>query len=169
MVGLFKKLFTLLPHHIAYAHCDIPCGIYDPYYAQVAGHTVLRMTNLILDRKASGGNPPFQERKEIIHDISRFTKVKEEHAEILKHEIRVIWGDYFKEEHIKEYPHLHELVFSIMKLASKARQEIDIETANELLEKVQEFSEIFLKTKGVTPIRVPSLYPTGLDMVVYSK
>lgn len=162
MVGPLKHLFKLLPAQTAYAHCDIPCGIYDPYYAQIAAHSVLRMTQLINEEHSD-------DPKISSHNIARFTSVKEEHAETLKHEIRVIWGDYFKEEHLKEYPDLHTLVFEIMKLASKARQNVDEKSAKDLVSKVQEFSEIFLKTKGVKPVRVPSLYPTGLEMVVYSK
>lgn len=160
-------LKTLPIRGIAYAHCDIPCGIYDPHLAQLAAHTVIRMTSLINDLTASSKNPPFEERKEIIHNIARYTKVKEEHAEIVKHEIRVIWGDYFKEEHLKEYPKLHGLVFKIMKLASSARQEISMSHAQELLAAVQEFAEIFYKTKKLTPLRVPSPYPTGGELVLY--
>ena len=166
-----QKLFTVISKiartNVAYAHCDIPCGIYDPHAAQMAAHTVIRMTNLINDLKASSDNPAFEERKKIISQISRLTKVKEEHAEIVKHEIRVLWGDYFKEEHLKTYPDLHSLVFKTMKLASKAKQEININAANELLENVQQIAEIFWKTKNLTPIHVKSPYPTGGEMVLH--
>ena len=164
--NLLVYLSKILPTQIAYAHCDIPCGIYDPHLAQMAVHTVIRMTNLINDLKASKPEPSFDERKKIISQISRLTKVKEEHAELVKHEIRILWGDYFKEEHLKQYPELNDLVFRTMKLASKARQEVNIEAASELLDTVQEISEIFFKTKGVKSVRVKSVYPTGLDIVV---
>lgn len=154
-MNLLNSFFKLLPAKPIYAHCDIPCGIYDPHEAQVAAHTVIRMTGLINE----AGND--------IHKISRLTKVKEDHAEKVKHEVRVIWGDYFKPEHLKEYPNLHDLVFEIMKLASKTKQNVDIEAANELLTKVQEFAEIFYKTKGVTPKRIKSIYPTEGEMVSY--
>jgi len=164
---LLKILTSMLPQRVAYAHCDIPCGIYDPHHAQLAAHTVIRMTNMINDLKVSSENPSFEERKKIIHQIARLTKVKEDHAEIAKHEIRILWADYFKPEHIKDYPDLHELVFSTMKLASKARQEINEDAAKELLSSVQKIAEIFYKTKGLTPVKVPSPYPTGLDIVLY--
>lgn len=157
----------LLPENIAYAHCDIPCGIYDPHHAQLAAHTVIRMTNLINDLTVTSKDPTFKERKEIIHKIARYTRVKEEHAELVKDEIRVIWGDYFKEEHLKQYPNLSSLVFIIMKLASKAKQEINIDNANDLLEKVQKFAEIFYITKGLKPVRVKSPYPTGGQIVLH--
>lgn len=164
--GLFTILSTFLSTKIAYAHCDIPCGIYDPHQAQLAAHTVIRMTSLINDLKASSNEPSFDERKKIISQISRLTKIKEEHAELVKHEVRILWGDYFKEEHLKEYPNLHDLVFRTMKLASKARQEINIDAAKELLVVAQEIAEIFFKTKNRKSVRVPSVYPTGLEMVL---
>ncbi|MCH7541407.1 superoxide dismutase, Ni [Patescibacteria group bacterium] len=151
---MFSKIFDkIFPLQTVYAHCDIPCGIYDPHLAQLAAHTVIRMTDLINEKK---GDP---------HAIIRYTVVKEEHAELVKHEIRIIWGDYFRPEHVKEYPQLHPLVFDIMKLASKARQEVDEKTAKELLSKVQEFAEIFFKTKGVEPIRIKTVYPTEGEIV----
>lgn len=164
---LLIKLLNFLPEKIAYAHCDIPCGIYDPHQMQLAAHTVIRMTSMINDLKISSENPSFEERKKIIHQVSRLTKVKEEHAELVKHELRILWGDYFKEEHLKDYPNLHILVFKTLKLASKARQGIDLEAAQELLKNTQEIAEVFYKTKGVEAVRVKSVYPTGLDIVLH--
>lgn len=154
MKDILRLVLNLLPTQIAYAHCDIPCGIYDPHLAQMATHTVLRMTNLI------------KEAKDDVHKIARLTRVKEEHAELVKHEVRIIWGDYFKEEHLKEYPNLHELVFKIMKLASKTKQEVNLENANELLSKVQEFAEIYWKSKGREVVRTKSGYPTEGEIVL---
>ena len=167
MRKLLKLAFYLFPQTKAYAHCDIPCGIYDPHNAQVAAHTVIRMTTLINELKASSKEPSFEERKRIISQVARLTKVKEEHAELVKHEVRILWGDYFKEEHLKEYPNLHEKVFKIMKLASKVKQEVSIDAASELLSLVQEFAEIFFKTKGVEPVRVKTVYPTGGEIVLH--
>ncbi|MBI4079376.1 MAG: superoxide dismutase, Ni [Candidatus Levybacteria bacterium] len=165
MNRISRFIVFLLPK--AYTHCDIPCGIYDPHASQLAAHTVIRMVSLISELTPSSSEPPFEERKRIIHQIARYTKVKEEHAEALKHEIRVLWGDYFKEEHLKEYPDLHNLVFKTMKLASKARQEVNHDAAQELLVTVQKIAEIFFKTKGLTPVRVKSPYPTGGEIVLH--
>lgn len=166
MQRLFLFVSKVFPTNIAYAHCDIPCGIYDPHLAQMAAHTVIRMTNLINDLKASSSEPSFDERKKIISQISRLTKVKEEHAELVKHEVRILWGDYFKEEHIKQYPELNDLVFRTMKLASKARQEVNIDTANELLETVQKIAEIFWKTKNVKSAKLNASYPSGGTIII---
>ena len=159
------SLFNLLPLSTAYAHCDIPCGIYDPYVAQIAAHTVIRMTQLIGEAHAESDS--VEDQKRLMHAISRYAQVKEEHTELVKREIRVIWGDYFKPEQIEKYPKLHDLVFKIMKHASKARQEVNLEEAQELLKMVQQFAEIFWKTKGKEPVRVASAYPTGREMVIY--
>jgi nickel superoxide dismutase len=157
IVKIFELFFPSIP---VYAHCDIPCGIYDTHEAQVAAHSVLRMTQLITEAHEE------KDQKILMHNISRYTRVKEEHAEKIKHEVRVIWADYFKPEMIKEYPDLHEKVFLIMKSASKTRQSVDLDSAQDLLDKVQEFAEIFWKTKGRQTVRVASGYPTGQDMVL---
>lgn len=164
--NLVVVISKTLPTRIVYAHCDIPCGIYDPHQAQLAAHTVIRMTSLLNDLKASSDNPSFDERKKIISQISRLTKVKEEHAEIVKHEIRVLWGDYFKEEHLKTYPDLHDMVFETMKLASQARQEINIDAANELLKNVEKIAEIFWKTKKIKSTKMKAPYPSGGTIVI---
>ena len=151
---------------IAYAHCDIPCGIYDPHEAQMAAHTVLRMTSMINDLQLA--SEKIEDRKKFLHQVSRLQKVKEEHAELIKHQVRIIWGDYFKPEHIDNYKDLHDLVFNIMKQASKARQEVDLDAANQLLASVQKFAQIFWETKGRETIRVKSGYPTEGE-IVYPK
>ena len=167
MIKILMRTFDrFFPPQSIHAHCDIPCGIYDPHEAQVASHTVLRMTSLINELKASSAEPAFDERKRIISQVSRLTRVKEDQAEIVKHEVRIIWGDYFKAEHIDKHDELHDLVFEIMKLSSKTKQEVNEEAAKQLLGKVQEFSEIFWETKGVKTARVKSNYPTEGEIIV---
>ena len=153
-----KIIKTVLKPEIILAHCDVPCGIYDPHLAQVAAHTVLRMDMLIsqLDKNAS----------DYYHKLARYTAVKEEHAELCKHEIRVIWGDYIKPEHIQKYPELHDLTFKIMKTGSTARQNFSLESAKELLNNVNRFAEIFWETKGVKTAKMKAPYPTEAEMVV---
>ena len=153
------------PARIAEAHCDIPCGIYDPYHAQLAAHTVIRMVNLINELKISSMDAPIEERKVFIHQLSRYTAVKEEHAEVVKKEVRILWGDYFKPEHVQQYPELHELVWKIMKLGSKARQEVNMDAAKELLEAVQKIAVIFWKSKGMDTTRIKAPSPLGGEIV----
>lgn len=164
---IFRFLLEkLLNENTVYAHCDIPCGIYDPHQAQLAAHTIIRMTSLIHEMKADI-NAPFEQRKKIIHDISRMTKVKEKHSDILEEEMNTLRNDYFKEEHFKEYANLQELFAKALKSSAKARQEIDMEAAQDALVKVQEIAEIFFKTKGVEPVRVKTVYPTGGEIVLH--
>lgn len=124
----------------------------------MGAHTVIRMTQLIEELDG--------DTRETEHKLVRYTKVKEDHAEIVKHEVIVMWGDYFKDEHLKEYPELTEAVFHTLKLASKAKQNIDMKTAQELLEHTQEIAEIFFKSKGVSTKRIKSYYPTEGEIVV---
>jgi len=166
---MLSRLIKLLPSRPVYAHCDIPCGIYDPTPAQIAAHTVLRMTQLIkkVGEEMEKEDEDHEDWLKMKHDVARMTQVKEAHAEIVKHEITVIWGDYFKEENSKDTPDLADKVWKILKLASKAKQNIDETAASDLLSAVQEFAEIFWKSKNIEPVRIPSGYPTEGEMVVH--
>lgn len=161
---LLQALDRIVLAKVAYAHCDIPCGIYDPHVAQLAAHTIIRMVNLINDIKIEP-DAPIEERKKFIHQISRYTKIKDEHAELCKHEVRILWGDYFKPEHLQKYPELHELVWKAMRLGSKSRQEVNLQAAEELLEAVNKIAEIFWSTKSIETVRRKSYYPTEREMI----
>ena len=145
------------------AHCDIPCGIYDPHHALIGALTVIRMVDLINHQVNEAEKI---ERGEFYNSMARYIAVKEEHAELVKHEIRVIWGDFIKEAHTEQYPQLHGLVHKIMALGSKARQTVDRETALLLLDAVNEFAEIFWQIKGKTTKRVKAPYSVTEEMVV---
>ena len=155
----------LSPPRPVYAHCDIPCGIYDPPEAQISALTVLRMDQLIgeLPKPTASAKP---EEVEAYHaKLSRYMAVKEAHAERVKHELRVIWGDYFTADHVKQFPTLHESFWNAMKLASKARQGTGLADAQALVAHVQQIAEIFWKSKGATPRRAPSLQKSGGEIV----
>ncbi|MEE9164362.1 MAG: superoxide dismutase, Ni [Thermoplasmata archaeon] len=162
-----RILERILPEEIAYAHCDIPCGIYDPHYAQMAAHTVIRMDTLIGEgtEKAKGSSSP-TEMEQQVHAMARYTEIKERHAEICKHEVRILWGDYFKPDHAEAFPDLHDLVWKVMMLGSQSKQTTDLQVGEELLDTVNRIAEIFWKTKDVTTVRTGSHYPTGREMVV---
>lgn len=162
---MFYRLVQLLDDKFglesASAHCDIPCGIYDPISAQIAALTVVRMVDLIADLEAKGD----QKDTAYQNSMSRYVAVKEEHAELAKHEIRVIWGDYIKAQHIEKHPGVHDLVHKIMQLGSKARQTVDRETAVQLVEAINDFAVIFWDTKGVAIKRAKAPYNPPLEMV----
>ena len=131
----------LAPKTVARAHCDIPCGIYDPHGAEIAARTVARMVELIgqldPDSKAVGDRNKFV----------RYVAVKEQHAELVKREVQVIWSDYFKPEHLEANPDLHTNVWNILKLAGKNKQSVDAAAAAELEAAVKSFGEAFWATK----------------------
>ena len=131
----------LAPTITVRAHCDVPCGIYDPAQAQLAAKTVSRMVELIGQIDA-GSTAPADRNKFI-----RCVTVKEQHAELVKHEVQVIWSDYFKPEHLTANPDLHTKVWNILKLAGKNKQNIDAAAAAELETAVKEFADIFWSTK----------------------
>jgi nickel superoxide dismutase len=165
--GWVERLLDLVhPPRTVYAHCDIPCGIYDPHEAQIAALTVLRMDQLIGELAHPAADAKLEERATYVSKMSRYTAVKEQHAERAKHEVRVIWGDYFTPDHAKQFPQAHELVWKIMKQASKARQGTNVADAQELLKLVQEFAEVFWQTKGAKTRRQPSLQKSGGEIVV---
>ncbi len=162
-----RILERILPEETAYAHCDIPCGIYDPHYAQLAAHTVIRMDTLIGELTEKGKESPTpEEMEQYAHGIARYTEIKEKHAEICKHEVRILWGDYFKPDHAEAFPGLHDLVWHVMILGSKSKQTTDLQVGEDLLDAVNRIAEIFWKTKDVTPVRTGSHYPTGREMVL---
>lgn len=130
---------VIAPTAVAHAHCDVPCGIYDPHTAELAAQTVARMVELLggLDGASAADRNTFV----------RCVTVKEQHAEIVKHEVQVIWSDYFKPEHLAANPDLHTKVWNLLKLAGKNKQNIDAEAAAQLQASVKEFADIFWSTK----------------------
>lgn len=156
---IFKTLTLLIKEDIAYAHCDIPCGIYDTQQAQLAAHTVIRMTELLSEFS--------QINLKTQHDIARMTKIKEQHANIIEEELETLENDYFKKEHYEQYPNLQILISETIKLIAKARQNIDLENSQKVLEGVLQISEIYYKSKSVTPIRIKSIFPTEREVVTY--
>ena len=159
-------LDRLMPPRKVYAHCDIPCGIYDPHEAQVAALTVLRMDQLIKEAGAPNKDTKPEEYSAWVSKVARYTAVKEQHAERVKQEVRVIWGDYFTPDLAKAQPDIHETVWKIMKQASKARQGTTQTDAEELVKLVQEFAEKFWTSKNVKTRRIPTQQKVGGEFVV---
>jgi nickel superoxide dismutase len=149
---------------VAHAHCDIPCGIYDPHLMQIGALTVIRMNQLIDGLEMPGNDKAAEQKYE--NSLTRYILVKEEHAELVKRETRVIWGDYFKPEHAEKHKDLHQVTWDILKLASKTRQEVNMQAAQDLLAATHRFAEIFWDTKGVSVKKQPSNQAVGGELVV---
>jgi nickel superoxide dismutase len=164
--ALNRLLDAVLPPRAVYAHCDIPCGIYDPHEAQIAALTVIRMDQLIAELAMPPMDAKPEDRAAYASKLARYTAVKESHSERVKSEVRVIWGDFFTPEHAQKFPQVHDLVWKIMKQASKTRQGTNVADAQELLKLVQEFAELFWQAKGAKSHRVPSMQKPGGELVV---
>lgn len=161
MYTVIKKIDKMVHFDEAQAHCDVPCGIYDPITAQIAALTVVRMADLI----AAHVDSDVPKDAEYHNRLIRLVMTKEEHAEKAKHEIRVIWGDFIKPEHAEKYPQLKGLVHSIMKAGSESRQHAGREAGVTLVERVNEFAEIFWSIKGIKTKRAKAPYAPSLVMV----
>lgn len=155
-----NSVLSLCASQTAFAHCDIPCGVYDVQISQMAAHTVIRMTQLLSEVKR-------EDETKVEHDIARVTRIKEKHGGIVEEELGTLDNDYFKAEHHKEFPELAGLLKTGVKLSVTIRQNIDMESAQKLLETTQKIAEIFYKTKKLEPVRVPSGYPTGGEIVMH--
>lgn len=145
LLSLVDKFFPALP---VYAHCDIPCGIYASSPAQIAADTVVRMNEKIRDL---GDPPPHTDKVKFLsyhNSLARMIMVKEEHAQICKKELLILWTDYFKEEHLKLFPNLHETFWKAAKLCSKNKQELNLETARSLQKAVHEIGHMFEEAKN---------------------
>lgn len=138
-----KTLFDLLPSVAVFAHCDVPCGIYDPKPAQIAAATVAKMVEKI-DALPKMGDMS-------VDDYANFVRMvwtKEEHARKCKEELLILWTDYFKPEHVEMFPNLHETFWKAAKLCSENKQHVSKEAAEKLVAAVNEIAEMFMKTKA---------------------
>lgn len=132
-----KFLRSLLtPATTVSAHCDLPCGIYDPAQARIEAESV----KAIQEKYQGNDDPAFRTRALLI---------KEHRADLVKHHLWVLWTDYFKAPHFEKYPHLHELFNDATKLAGAAggKGSTDPSTGAALLEKIAEIDRIFWETK----------------------
>lgn len=147
---LTSILRSLVPMYEADAHCDIPCGIYDPISAKIAAQTVLKMVMRIQAMDPPSPSSSAEERRDALNTASRYVAVKEEHAQLAKQELDILWHDYFRPDHLEKYPDLHNMFWTAAKLAGKNKQSVDLDAANQLVGCVDTIAEIFWATKGVT-------------------
>lgn len=158
---------SLLPEIVAEAHCDIPCGIYDPTAAKIAAMTVLRMVLQIGELHPPSGFPlnfDLAVMKAMANSMARRVAVKEEHAELCKRELLILWTDFFKPEHMEKFPKLHDVFWRAAKLCSANKQEVSEGHARELIAAVDEIAKIFYEVKG-TPERYAA-YQTLTDKLL---
>ena len=131
---MFARLFA--PTLEVQAHCDLPCGVYDPAQARIEAESVKQ----IMVKAADNTDPDFRMRATII---------KEQRSELVKQHLWVLWTDYFKAPHFEKYPNLHTLVNEATKLAGAGgtKGSWDVSVADQLLGKIDEIAKIFAETK----------------------
>ena len=129
------------PTTVVRAHCDLPCGVYDPEQARIEAESVLR----IQEKYQSNTDEVFR---------ARAIGIKEERAELVKHHLDVLWHDYFKPEHLDTVPNLHELFWNATKAVSKAKASVDPADGKALLALIDEVDAAWKKTGGAEKTRV---------------
>ncbi|HSA83575.1 MAG TPA: superoxide dismutase, Ni [Patescibacteria group bacterium] len=124
-----------LPSQTAYAHCDLPCGVYDPAQARIEAESILKI---------------MEKYSELHEDEQKWRAVfiKEERAELVKHHLWVLWTDYFKPEHLEKFPNLHDLFWRATKAAGQTKKSVDPADGKKLLDLIAEITDIFNKTKA---------------------
>jgi len=138
-----KLLAELLrPARLVHAHCDLPCGVYDPAQARIEAESVQKIQEKYNDAEKQ------KKPTETAEDFrSRCLIIKEERADLVKHHLWVLWTDYFKPEHLGKYPQLHELFWNATKEAGNAKKATDPNQGQKLLDLIGEIDKIFWDTK----------------------
>ncbi len=140
-----KNIFKIKQVH---AHCDGPCGVYDPASARIAAEAVLSMTKKIQELEMP--NADNKQALDAYHNtLTRYITIKEEQAQIAKDELLILWTDYFKPKHLEKYPDLHEIFWNAAKLCSSCKVELSIEHAEELMQAIEKIHQIFWETKDI--------------------
>ncbi len=142
-----SKILSSLPTATVKAHCDGPCGVYDPASARVAAEAVLSMTKKLIALEPPQGSDPAAWAT-YNNTFSRFVAIKEEQAKETKTELLILWTDYFKPEHLASFPDLHETFWKAAKLCSACKVNIDQKKAEDLMESVEKIHHMFWKSKG---------------------
>ena len=122
-----------------YAHCDVPCGIYETDTMRHAADTCLRMIEKIEVLEEPGGDM----KTDAHNNFIRMVMTKEKHAQLCKDQIYVLWSDFFKPEHLEAYPDMHDRLWHAAKQCSKVKQTLSKEEAKKLIDMVHEVAHIF--------------------------
>jgi nickel superoxide dismutase len=124
----------LTPSTTVYAHCDLPCGVYDPAQARIEAQSV----KACQEKYQASDDPVFRQRA---------VQIKEERADLVKHHLWVLWTDYFKPEHLEAHPGLHQLFWDATKAAGNAKKSLDPADGQKVIDLVDQIADIFAATK----------------------
>ena len=138
----------LAPRTVVHAHCDIPCGVYDPQQARIEAESCYK----IIQKYNDSQDPLFRDRCIL---------VKEERAELTKHHIDVMWHDYFKPEHVQKFPDLHDVCWKASKQASQVKRTVDLNEAQKLLDLIDQIDKMWRETGGPGTTRMQAMVPAN--------
>ena len=136
-----RLLAALAPRRTVHAHCDLPCGVYDPEQARIEAESCYQII-----RKADASDDPLFK--------ARAVGINEERAELAKKHLDVLWHDYFKPEHIATVPNLHELFWTANKQVSTVKASTNLADAQQLLDMINEVDAAWKATGGHEKTRV---------------
>ena len=142
---MLKHIVRWLTVETVDAHCDVPCGVYDPASAQIAAKTVLSLTKKIIDLPVPAAGAKPEEQRAYENTVTRMVQVKEEHARLCKTEVLILWTDFFKPQHLEMFPDLHNIIWNTAKLLSYCKQNVDLAKAEELQTSVARIADMFHK------------------------
>jgi nickel superoxide dismutase len=125
----------LAPRRTVFAHCDLPCGVYDPAQARIEAESVKACQQKWQD----SDDAEFK---------ARAVAIKESRADMVKEHLWVLWTDYFKPEHLEKFPNLHELFWNATKAAGAAKKSNDPAQGQQLLDSIDEIAKVFWETKS---------------------
>ena len=138
---LSRVLNAVAPRTKAHAHCDLPCGIYDPEQARIEAESCYKT----IQKYNESSDALFKARS--LH-------IKEERAELAKHHIDVMWHDYFKPEHLEKFPDLHDVCWKASKQASQVKRTLDLDEAQKLLDLIDKIDNMWKETGGPATTRL---------------
>ena len=130
---MFERI--LAPRRSVHAHCDLPCGVYDPAQARIEAESV----KACQEKWQGSDDDGFK---------ARAVAIKEERATMVKEHLWVLWTDYFKPEHLEKYPNLHELFWTATKEAGASKKSNDPAQGQALLDSIDEIAKVFWETKS---------------------
>jgi nickel superoxide dismutase len=138
-MSLLRRLLS--PATVVRAHCDLPCGVYDPEQARIEAESCYK----IIEKMGGNADPAF---------TTRAIAIKEQRADLVKHHLDVLWHDYFKPEHLDTVPNLHDLFWNATKQVSKVKASTSVDDAKKLLDLIDEVDAAWKATGGEGKTRV---------------
>lgn len=145
--SLLARLDSQLPAPTADAHCDGPCGVYDPASARIAAEAAVSMTKKLLALEVP--SPSDKDAYVKYHNtFSRYVRIKDEQAHLCKEELLVLWTDFIKPQHVAANPEIHNIFWKAAKLCSTVKVHVSLEAANELMDTMEQVHNLFWGIKG---------------------